>query len=126
MADPNTVQADISGVDPASGEPLRGGNGSLYRIVCSRYDQGPDAIVGNPDKQAWGSIHNGVHYGGHFDAFEQVVPIGDQISWVHEFSDGIVRDPRFILHELMEDLIARRKAAGQPTTAYPNAKQPPK
>lgn len=118
MADPDSVQADISGVNP-NGSP------QMWRIVTSRYDHGPDAIVGNPDKQNWDSTHDGIHYSGHFDAFEQIVPIGDQISWTHKFSDGIVRDPRFILHELMEDLIARRKAAGQPTTSYPNAKQPP-
>lgn len=118
MADPNSLQSDISGVD-ANGDP------EMWRIVCSRYPQGPDAIVGNPDKQEWGSEHNDVEYAGHFDAFEQIVPIGDQISWTWKFSDGIVRDPRFILHELMEDLIARRKAAGQSTTAFPNPKQPP-
>ncbi|OIN79782.1 hypothetical protein [Mycobacterium malmoense] len=124
MSDANSIQADVSGVD-TNGDPVRGGNGSLYRIICSRFDQGPDAIVGNPDKQEWSSVHNGVEYAGHFDAFEQIVPIGDQISWKHEFSDGIVRDPRFILHELMEFAIQWRKANGLPTTAYPGAKQPP-
>lgn len=118
MADPNSLQNDISGVS-TSGDP------EMWRIVCSRFAQGPDAIVGNPDKQEWDSVHNGVRYAGHFDAFEQIVPIGDQIAWTWKFSDGIVRDPRFILHELMEDLIARRKAAGEPTTYFPNAKQPP-
>jgi hypothetical protein len=97
----------------------------MWRASALRHDNGPDAIVGDPTKQAWNSTHNGVTYGASFDAFEQIVATADQIAWTHKFSDGIVRDPRFILHELMEDLIARRKAGTAPPTAYPNPKQPP-
>jgi len=118
MASPDSVQADISGVK-------QNGNPEMYRASALRHPNGPDAIIGDPTKQAWNSTHNGVQYGASFDAFEQIVAIADQIAWVWKFSDGIVRDPRFILHELMEFVIAQRKAAGQPTTAFPNAKQPP-
>lgn len=118
MADPNSLQADISGVDN-NGDP------EMWRASALRHPNGPDAIVGDPTKQAWVSTHNGVTYGASFDAFEQTTATADQIAWTWKFSDGIVRDPRFILHELMEDLIARRKAAGEPTTYFPNAKQPP-
>lgn len=118
MADANSVQADISGVQ-ANGTP------NMYRASALRHANGPDAIIGDPTKQAWDSTHNGTKYGASFDAFEQIVAVADQIAWTWEFSDGIVRDARFVLHELMEFVIAQRKAANQPTTAFPNAKQPP-
>lgn len=117
MADANTVQSDISGLN-TNGTP------QMWRVSALRHDLGPDAIVGDPTKQAWNSSHNGQNYAGSFDAFEQIVAIADQIAWTYKFSDGIVRDPRFILHELMEFVIAWRKANNQPTSAYPNAKQP--
>ncbi|OIN79360.1 hypothetical protein [Mycobacterium malmoense] len=118
MSDANSIQADISGVD-TTGDP------EMWRASALRHAGGPDAILGDPTKQAWYSTHNGIKYGASFDAFEQTVATADQIAWTFQFSDGIWRDLRFILHELMEDIIARRKAAGQPTTAFPNAKQPP-
>lgn len=118
MSDANSIQADISGVT-TDGDP------EMWRASALRHDNGPDAIVGDPTKQEWNSEHKGVTYGASFDALEQIVAQADQIAWTWRFSDGIVRDPRFILHELMEDLIARRKLANEPTTYYPNAKQPP-
>lgn len=119
MTTPDQIQADVSGVNPANGAP------ELWRGSALRHANGPDSIVADPTKQAWNSTHNGITYGASFDAFEQVVATADQVAWTWKFSDGIVRDARFVLHELMEDLIARRKTAGSPTTAFPNAKQPP-
>ncbi len=118
MADANSVADNIGGIQ-ANGDP------EMWRASALRHPNGPDAIVGDPTKQAWDSTHNGVTYGCSFDAFEQTVATADQIAWTWTFSDGIVRDQRFVMHELMEDLIARRTAAGQPTTSFPNAKQPP-
>ncbi|MCV7100961.1 hypothetical protein [Mycobacterium palustre] len=112
MSDPNSLQADISGVK-IDGTP------NSYRNVLSRHERGARDVVDDPARGPWNSTHNGIGYQGHFDAFEQIVPIGEQISWVHTFSDGIERDLGFVLMELMEDLIARRNAAGQPTTAFP-------
>jgi len=117
--DANSVYADLEGVNPASGDP------EMWRACALRHPNGPAAIVGDPTKQAWNSTHNGVNYGCSFSALDAVTAIGDQIAWCWQFSDGIVRDPRFILHELMEDLIARRKAANEPTTSFPGAAQPP-
>jgi hypothetical protein len=119
MADPNSVQADISGVDPGNGDP------QMWRASALRHPNGPDAIVGDPTKQAWSSTHNGQTYGASFDAFEQATATADQIAWTWKFSDGIVRDHRFVMHEAMEFIIQWRKANGLPTTAFPNAKQPP-
>lgn len=119
MTTPDSIQADISGVGGSNNDP------EMWRASALRHDLGPDAIVGDPTKQAWNSTHNGVGYGASFDAFEQVCATADQVAWTHKFSDGVVRDPRFILHELMEDLIARRKTGTAPPTAYPNPKQPP-
>lgn len=118
MSDPNSIQADISGVRQ-TGEP------EMWRASALRHPNGPDAIVGDPTKQAWTSTHNDVLYGASFDAFEQTTATADQIAWTWKFSDGIVRDARFVLHELMEFVIAFRVSNGQPTTAFPSAKQPP-
>lgn len=119
MADANSVQSDLSGVDPGSGSP------QMWRASALRHPNGPDAIVGDPTKQAWNSLHNGATYGASFDALEQIVAIADQTAWTWKFSDGVVRDARFVLHELMEDLLARRKAGTAAPTAFPNPKQPP-
>ncbi|HET9876407.1 MAG TPA: hypothetical protein VFQ37_11680 [Mycobacterium sp.] len=118
MSDPNSIQAGISGVSQ-TGDPL------MYRGSALRHANGPDAIIGDPTKQAWNSIHNGIEYGCSFDAFEQTTATADQIDWTWKFSDGVVRDPRFVLHELMEFVITWRASNGLPTTAFPNAKQPP-
>lgn len=117
MADADSVQAEIAGVN-VNGQP------EMWRASALRHANGPDAIIGDPTKQAWNSEHNGVEYGASFDAFEQIVAIADQIAWVWKFSDGIVRDPRFVLHELMEFIIQWRTANKLPTTAFPEAKQP--
>lgn len=118
MTSPDSIQADISGV-------AANGDAQMWRAAALRHPNGPDAIVGDPTKQGWNSTHNGVEYGASFDAFEQVVATADQIPWTWKFSDGIVRDHRFVMHELMEFIIEWRKANGLPTSAFPNAKQPP-
>lgn len=118
MSDADSIQSDISGTNP-NGTP------QMWRASALRHANGPDAIIGDPTKQAWNSTHNGVTYGASFDAFEQIVATADQVPWTWKFSDGITRDHRFVMHELMEFAIQWRKANGLPTTAFPGAKQPP-
>lgn len=112
VADATSIQADVSGVDVASGTP------DPWRMVASRHERGPADVVNDPARGPWTSEHNGKHYDGHFDAFEQIVPMAEQISWVHTFSDGVERDLGYVLMELMEDMISRRKAAGEPPSAF--------
>jgi hypothetical protein len=60
-----------------------------------------------------GSVHPG-----HTDAYEQIVPINEQIAWTHTFSDGIERDAGDVLMELMEFAIQWRQANNLPTSAF--------
>lgn len=106
-------------VNPGNGAP------EMWRASALRHPNGPDAIIGDPTKQAWNSTHQGVAYGASFDAFEQMTATADQIPWTWRFSDGIWRDHRFVMHELMEFAIQWRAANHLPSTAFPAAKQPP-
>ena len=110
MADPNSLQADISGV-AVNGAP------ESWRQVLARHPRNVGDIVDDPTRGAWNSTHNGQAYQGTYDAFEQQVTVAEQIAWVHTFSDGITRDSGDVLIELMEFAIQWRKANGLPTTA---------
>ena len=99
MADANTVQADISGVDPANGNP------KPWRRLLARYPRNIGDVTSDPTRQQWASRHNNVAFAGTFDAHEQIVTIGEQIAWVHKFSNGKTYDPGDILIALGEFLI---------------------
>ncbi|MGA7051530.1 MAG: hypothetical protein WBZ37_09670 [Mycobacterium sp.] len=111
MADPNSIQADVSGTDPANGAPQG------WRRVLARHNRNIGDIVSDPNRQAWNSTHNGITFQGTYDAFEQGVTTAEQIAWVHTFSDGVVRDSGDVLIELMEFAIQWRKANNLPTSA---------
>lgn len=110
MTQPQDVINATSGVD-ANGNPLP------WRLVHVRHPRNIGDIVDDPTRGAWNSKHNGVAYPGTFDADEQQVGAVEQLAWVHDFSDGIIRDPGDILIELMEFAIQWRKANNLPTTA---------
>lgn len=61
---------------------------------------------------------DGSQHAGHTDAYEQIVPINEQIAWTHVFSDGIERDSGDVLLELMEFAIQWRQANDLPTSAF--------
>jgi hypothetical protein len=110
VADPESLQADISGV-AINGAP------EAWRQVLARHPRNIGDIVDDPTRGPWHSTHNGQPYQGTYDAFEQQVTAAEQIAWVHTFSDGITRDSGDVLIELMEFAIQWRKANGLPTTA---------
>lgn len=110
MADANSLQENVSGVQ-SNGDP------EMWRLVKARQERKIGDVVNDPTRGPWYSEHNGKRYVGTFDAFEQIVVTAEQLGWVHTFSDGIKRDPGDILIEVMEFVIAQRKAAGVPTSA---------
>ncbi|MBO0884390.1 MAG: hypothetical protein J2P17_29480 [Mycobacterium sp.] len=110
MTSPNSLQADISGVD-VNGTP------EAWRNVLARHPRNIGDIVDDPARGPWNSTHNGQSYQGTFDAYEQQVTTAEQLAWTHQFSDGIVRDSGDVLIELMEFAIQWRKANNLPTTA---------
>ena len=99
MADPNSLQADISGVNPVSGAP------EPWRRAYSRYNRNIGDVVNDPGRGPWQSNHNGVVYQGHFDAYEQIVPINEQIAWRHKFSNGKTYDHGDVMIALGEFLV---------------------
>ena len=99
MADANTVQADISGVDAANGNP------KPWRRLLARYPRNIGDIVNDPSRGPWGSTHNNVAFPGTYDAHEQIVTIGEQIAWRHTFSNGKIYDAGDILIGLGEFLV---------------------
>lgn len=111
MSDANSVQADVSGVDAVNGTP------QSWRKVLARHERNIGDIVNDPERGPWNSEHNGQHYDGTYDAFEQQVTTAEQLAWVHKFSDGITRDPGDVLIELMEFVIQWRTANKLPTSA---------
>lgn len=99
MADPNSLQADISGVDPVSGAP------QPWRLCKSRGNRNVGDVVNDPNRGPWTSTHNNVTYPGHYDAFEQIVPVNEQIAWRHKFSNGKTYDHGDVMIALGEFLI---------------------
>lgn len=110
MSDPQSLQADISGV-ATNGTP------EPWRLVSARHPRNIGDIVDDPNRGPWDSTHDGQSYQGTYDAFEQQVTTAEQLAWVHTFSDGIVRDSGDVLIELMEFAIQWRKANNLPTSA---------
>lgn len=99
MADPNSLQADIAGVNPVSGAP------EPWRRVFARHNRNIGDVVSDPTRQAWNSNHNNVVYQGTYDAYEQIVTVAEQISWTHKFSNGKVYDSGDVLIALGEFLV---------------------
>ncbi|MCX2931187.1 GH25 family lysozyme [Mycobacterium sp. CVI_P3] len=112
------IKDPAAGVD-ANGWPLP------WRFAYSRHPRDFNQIVNDPERGPWNRRQpDGTQHDGHTDAFEQIVPINEQIAWTHVFSDGIKRDSGDVLLELMEFAIAWRKANNLPTSAFPPANPP--
>lgn len=117
MSAAEELEAQSRGVFPPSDQAKRGGWPQPWRFVYSRFARPFNAIVKDPARGPWGRVQpDGTWQNGHTDSDEQTVTIGEQIAWRNTFSDGITRDHGDVMIELMEDLIARRKAAGQSTS----------
>jgi hypothetical protein len=112
MADAQDIKNTTAGVD-TNGSPLG------WRWAYSREPRDFNQVVKDPARGPWtrkmpdGSVHPG-----HTDAYEQIVPINEQIAWTHKFSDGIERDSGDVLMELMEFAIQWRQANNLPTSAF--------
>lgn len=116
MAQAEELQAQTRGVYPPS-DTKHAGWPQPWRFVFSRFPRPFNSIVKDPARgQWWRRQPDGKMQPGHTDADEQMVPVAEQIAWRNKFSDGIERDHGDVMIELMEDLIARRKAAGEPTS----------
>ncbi|MGH3555303.1 MAG: hypothetical protein ACRDT5_22495, partial [Mycobacterium sp.] len=63
MADAQSLQADISGVD-TNGMP------EPWRLVLARHPRNIGDIVDDPNRGPWNSTHNGKSYQGTYDAFD--------------------------------------------------------
>ena len=55
MADPNSILADVSGVEPSNGAPQG------WRRVLARHNRNIGDIVNDPTRSAWNSTHNGMN-----------------------------------------------------------------
>ncbi|WP_408632182.1 glycoside hydrolase family 25 protein [Mycobacterium dioxanotrophicus] len=122
MSAAEELEAQSRGVFPPSDPAKRSGWPQPWRFVFSRFARPFNSIVKDPARGPWGRVQpDGSWQNGHTDSDEQTVTIGEQIAWRNEFSDGIVRDHGDVMIELMEDLIARRKAAGQSTSPASDA-----
>ena len=98
MAQPSDVTNDIAGVS-ANGTP------EPWRRVLARHPRNIGDVVNDPSRGPWNSTHNGQQYQGTFDAYEQLVTVAEQVSWVHTFSNGKTYDAGDILIGLGEFLI---------------------
>jgi hypothetical protein len=86
MTDAQTIRNVTGGVDE-NGWPWK------WRWAFSRHARGFGDIVNDPERGPWKRVQpDGQKVDGHTDAFEQIVPINEQIAWRHVFSDGIERD----------------------------------
>jgi predicted chitinase len=116
MADAQDIKNATAGVD---------GNGSPFgwRWAYSREPRDFNQVVKDAARGPWtrkmpdGSVHPG-----HTDAYEQIVPINEQIAWTHVFSDGLERDSGDVLMELMEFAIQWRQANDLPTSGFTAAR----
>ncbi|MBN3455087.1 C39 family peptidase [Mycobacterium sp. DSM 3803] len=90
-----------------------------WRWAYSRHPRDFNQIVDDPSRGPWSRVMpDGSQHAGHTDAYEQIVPINEQIAWTHVFSDGIERDSGDVLLELMEFAIQWRQANDLPTSAF--------
>ncbi len=113
--DAQDIKNAIAGVR-ADGSPLE------YRVAHSRYPRDFNQIINDRDRGPWHRTYDGTELAGHTDAYEQIVPINEQIAWTHVFSDGINRDSGDVLLEVMEFVIQWRKANNLPTSAFTQGK----
>ena len=112
MSDPNTIAADVSGVNQ-NGDP------EPWRAVAARHPRNIGDIVNDATRGPWISQHNGKPYPATYDAYEQQVSVAEQIAWTHKFSDGVVRDTGDVLIELMEFALEWRSMNHFPSSAKP-------
>lgn len=78
----------------------------LFAVVVLRVWR----VVKDPSRGPWMRVMpDGSQHAGHTDAYEQIVPINEQIAWTHVFSDGIERDSGDVLLELIEFAIQWRQ-----------------
>lgn len=116
MADASTVDNAARGVDQ-SGWPYP------WRFVFTRHLRNFGDVVNDPARGPWNRTQpDGTMHPGHTDAYEQIVGIGEQVSWRHTFSDGITRDTADVLMELMEFVIDQRTATKRPTSSFAGQK----
>ena len=118
VVDARDIQNTEAGVD-ANGWPC------AWRFAYSRHPRDFNQIVNDPRRgPRLRTQPDGTKHDGHTDAYEQIVPINEQIAWTHVFSDGIKRDSGDVLLELMELAIEWRKANNLPTSAFTTANPP--
>ena len=118
VVDARDIQNAVAGID-ANGSPFP------WRFAYSRHPRDFNQINNDPDRGPWRRTQpDGTERAGHTDAYEQIVPINEQIAWTHVFSDGIRRDSGDVLLELMEFAIQWRKANNLPTSAFGNGGPP--
>ncbi|MDG4669064.1 GH25 family lysozyme [Mycobacterium sp. 236(2023)] len=118
VTDWEKLRLAIAGVDP-EGWPLE------WRYAHSRSARDFNEIVADPDRGPWQRLQpDGTRVAGHTDAFEQIVPISEQIAWRHTFSDGLTRDLADVLFELMEFAIQWRREKGSPASAFVGEPEP--
>jgi len=107
---------NIAGGIADNGSPLS------WRVAFSRHQRDFQQIVNDPSRGPWNrTLSDGQVHPGHTDAYEQIVPINEQVSWRHVFSDGIERDMGDVLLELMEFAIQWRTENHLSTSAFAEA-----
>lgn len=112
LSESEMLRLAVAGVDPA-GWPLQ------WRYAFSRSSRAFNEIVADPERGPWQRVQpDGTKVAGHTDAFEQIVPISEQIAWRHTFSDGLTRDLADVMLELMEFAIQWRRENSSPTSAF--------
>ena len=112
MADAQEIKNVTAGV-AANGWPFE------WRFALSRHPRDFNQIVKDSKRGPWSRKQpDGTEVAGHTDAYEQIVPINEQIAWTHVFSDGIERDSGDVQMELMEFAIQWRQANNLPTCAF--------
>jgi predicted chitinase len=117
MADAQEIENATAGVD-VNGSPLD------WRWAFSREPRDFNQVVKDPSRGPWTRrMPDGTVRSGHTDAYEQIVPINEQIAWTHVFSDGIERDSGDVLLELMEFAIQWRESNDLPSSAFTAARQ---
>lgn len=118
MADAEEIRNATTGT-AANGWPF------AWRYAYSRHPRDFNEIVNDADRGPWMRRQpDGTDHAGHTDAFEQIVPINEQIAWRHTFSDGIERDSGDVLLELMEFAIQWRASNDLSTSAFADTEVP--
>jgi hypothetical protein len=112
MVDAASLYRAIAGVE-------EDGTPQPWRFAFSRHPRNFNEVVKDPNRGPWTRKNpDGAVVPGHTDAYEQIVPINEQIAWVHRFSDGITRDSGDVLMELMEFVLEWRTVNKRPLSAF--------